>query len=172
MIVDRELALVGSNNIMDNDNTEMLVQYEGAIVDSIWDTFIVSWHKALDPPPPYLNEPATGRREPSYMQQSFLDLFDDNGAFRLPETQDPPRDLPPHLGGDPHFDEDVAGEIRRLQCMLAPKTPGQGWQDVIASHLSMLRSASPTSRRHADGSCQTRPHISTSRRLRQRGRAV
>ncbi|CAJ2512434.1 Uu.00g054490.m01.CDS01 [Anthostomella pinea] len=58
MVVDRRIGVVQSNNIQDNCNMEMMVQVEGAIVDSLYDMALLSWHKKMDPPLPCLNSPA------------------------------------------------------------------------------------------------------------------
>lgn len=59
MIVDRKIAIIQSNNIQDNDNCEMMIQLEGAIVDSFYDMALISWHKELKPPLPCIFETAT-----------------------------------------------------------------------------------------------------------------
>lgn len=58
MIVDRRIAVLQSNNVQDNDNLEMMVQLEGAIVDGIYDMALVSWSKAMMPNLPTLSSPA------------------------------------------------------------------------------------------------------------------
>ncbi|KAI0392130.1 hypothetical protein F5Y17DRAFT_460189 [Xylariaceae sp. FL0594] len=58
MVVDRKIGIVQSNNIQDNDNLEMMVQFEGQIVQSLYDMALLSWHKKLDPPLPFLSMPA------------------------------------------------------------------------------------------------------------------
>jgi hypothetical protein len=58
MVVDRNIAILQSNNIQDNDNVEMMVHLEGPIVDSLYDMALISWHKALDPVLPSYNSPA------------------------------------------------------------------------------------------------------------------
>lgn len=59
MIVDRKIGIVQSNNIQDNDNLEMMVHVEGSIVDGLYDMALLSWHKAMNPPLPSLNSPAS-----------------------------------------------------------------------------------------------------------------
>ncbi|KAH8172527.1 PLD-like domain-containing protein [Sarocladium implicatum] len=46
-IVDRQAAMVMSNNIEDNQNLEMLTHLEGPIVASVYDSAIITWGKAL-----------------------------------------------------------------------------------------------------------------------------
>lgn len=58
MVVDRKIALLQSNNIQDNANTEMMVHFEGPIVDSFYDMALLSWNKKLEPPLPSRNSPA------------------------------------------------------------------------------------------------------------------
>lgn len=79
MIVDRRIAIVQSNNIQDNDNMEMMAQYEGDVVDSLYDTAIITWHNAFDPPLPCLQHPATSAPTPTSAIQSFHGLFDQTG---------------------------------------------------------------------------------------------
>lgn len=64
MIVDRRIAVLQSNNVQDNDNLEMMIQLEGAIVDGLYDMALISWSKAMKPNMPTLGSPATGVRIP------------------------------------------------------------------------------------------------------------
>ncbi|CCL99523.1 uncharacterized protein FIBRA_01541 [Fibroporia radiculosa] len=57
MIVDRKLALLCSNNIQDRPHVEMMAHIEGPIVDSMYDTALVSWYKVMHPPLPLLSQP-------------------------------------------------------------------------------------------------------------------
>ncbi|CAF1331296.1 unnamed protein product [Rotaria sordida] len=47
--VDRKIALLNSNNIDDRPNLEMMVHYEGDIVNSFYDTFLISWWIPFQP---------------------------------------------------------------------------------------------------------------------------
>jgi phosphatidylserine/phosphatidylglycerophosphate/cardiolipin synthase-like enzyme len=59
MIVDRRIALVNSNNVNLRSNVEMMCHFEGDIVNSLYDTFLISWEKSLPPPGlPCLSTPA------------------------------------------------------------------------------------------------------------------
>ncbi|KAK6542000.1 hypothetical protein TWF694_007772 [Orbilia ellipsospora] len=49
MVVDGRVAVLNSNNIQDVANLEMMVHYEGPIVDSFYDSAMISWHNALFP---------------------------------------------------------------------------------------------------------------------------
>jgi hypothetical protein len=62
-VIDRQIALVNSNNINIRSNVEMMCQYEGDIVNSLYDTFVISWGKKMDPPLPCISTPAVAQRE-------------------------------------------------------------------------------------------------------------
>lgn len=81
MVVDRKIAIVQSNNIQDIDNLEMMTQWEGPIVDSFYDVALISWHNALKPPLPCLDQPATGGPIPTYEAGTYATLFDDKGKL-------------------------------------------------------------------------------------------
>ncbi|KAK0257174.1 hypothetical protein B0A54_09878 [Friedmanniomyces endolithicus] len=134
MVVDREIATISSNNIMDNDNVEMMTHIEGPIVDSVWETFLFSWHNKLDPAVPCRDTTALSKPPPTYQDASFRQLFEPDGSFRLPER---PTDanLPEHMPGDPHFDDSIVGEIDRMRSVLRPG-PGESNADVVCRHLN------------------------------------
>ena len=64
-IIDRQIALVNSNNINIRSNVEMMCQFEGDIVNSLYDTFLISWGTPISDPPglPCLTTPATSNRK-------------------------------------------------------------------------------------------------------------
>jgi len=134
MIVDRQIATVSSNNIMDNDNVEMMSHVEGPIVDSIWETFLISWHLALDPPAPCRDVTAASAPPPTFQDETFRQLFDGNGAFGKPE-QPSTQDLPEHMPNEPHYDDTIAAEIDRMQSVLTPRD-GTSHADAVAHHLN------------------------------------
>lgn len=80
MIVDRNQAILQSNNIQDNDNMEMMIHLEGPIVDSLYDMALISWNKKLEPPLPSANSPAISGGLGSFAQKSHNDMFASNGA--------------------------------------------------------------------------------------------
>ncbi|CAF1197233.1 unnamed protein product [Rotaria sordida] len=49
MIIDRRIALLNSNNIQDRPNLEMMSHFEGNIVNSLYDTFLISWWLPFTP---------------------------------------------------------------------------------------------------------------------------
>ncbi|KAK5704857.1 hypothetical protein LTR97_001966 [Elasticomyces elasticus] len=134
MVVDREIATISSNNIMDNDNVEMMTHIEGPIVDSVWETFLLSWHNKLDPPVPCRDTTALSKLPPSFQETTFTQLFESDGSFRLPEHPSN-ADLPEHMPGEPHYDGTIAGEIERMRSVLRPRE-GESNADVVCRHLN------------------------------------
>jgi phosphatidylserine/phosphatidylglycerophosphate/cardiolipin synthase-like enzyme len=89
MVVDRKVAVVQSNNIQDNDNLEMMTQIEGPIVDSLYDTALLSWEKELKPALPCLDTPAVTLNWSSFDDPSFRALFQHTGNSVYNGTQLP-----------------------------------------------------------------------------------
>jgi hypothetical protein len=83
-VIDRQIALVNSNNINIRSNVEMMCQFEGDIVNSLYDTFLISWGKKLDPILPCISTPAAARRDfhfgkrDAHIQQNGADGKHDN----------------------------------------------------------------------------------------------
>jgi len=134
MVVDRQIATISSNNIMDNDNVEMMSHVEGPIVDAIYDTFLISWHNKLEPFLPMRDISAASVPPPTYEEDAFKHLFEPDGSFRLPEKPFD-TDLPEHMPGDPHFDDSIASEIDRMRSVLRPHQ-GESHADAVARHLN------------------------------------
>ena len=103
MVVDREIAVVCTNNIQvrlcslvssiclfssflipvvlqDIDNLEMMCQFEGPIVDSIYDAALICWHKALVPQLPRITSPAAQGNFATFEEASFQALFNKDGS--------------------------------------------------------------------------------------------
>ncbi|KAF2664184.1 hypothetical protein BT63DRAFT_393282 [Microthyrium microscopicum] len=141
VVVDRKFGLVCSNNIMENENLEMMSHIEGPIVDSLYDTCMISWNNALKPPLPQLNTRAIDHGFPSFEDESYKAIFDEAGTVKkTPSTvgtagQDQER-LPAHNPGDPHYDTSIATEFVRMQSTLAP-TATESHIDLVAKHLSI-----------------------------------
>ncbi|CAM6118643.1 unnamed protein product [Calypogeia fissa] len=120
-VVDRKVAAVMSNNIEDNDNMEMMIQVEGPIVDSLYDTALITWNNHFNPPLPSHDAPATegglptSGQEPIYMDRGPArgqdEIVADGQAVRLPQ----------HMPDDPHYDTDLNGEITRMQSCYSMK---------------------------------------------------
>src|SRR6266480_4486030 len=150
MIVDRKYGVLSSNNIQDNDNLEMMVAFEGPIVDSLYDVCLISWHNSLDPPLPSYNTCAAQGGLPTFEDPSFSKLFDDEGNLLVPERGDARSfeevaaagnqdRLPLHAAGDPHYDDNVAGEVTRLQSVISPHEPGESRMSLINTHLNRAK---------------------------------
>ena len=155
MVIDRKIAVLQSNNIQDSDNMEMMCQYEGDIVDSIYDTTLISWHNEMKPHFPCLDTPARGTRPPSFEVDSHKALFNERGenlhGYYAPQTMPPgantindaaedavQRSHPEHTSSDPHYDVDIASETLRSIAVLNPG-PEEKRIDVIARHLNTTR---------------------------------
>ncbi|KAF9069266.1 hypothetical protein BDP27DRAFT_1325900 [Rhodocollybia butyracea] len=175
LVVDREVALLMSNNIQDNDNVEMCVQYEGSVVDSLYDVCLNSWAVELDPPLPCREEPAAQKGFPSYDDPTFMALFGNDATKesislqqvveaghqardQLTEgTQGTKEDLPELLPGEPHYDPTIAGEIRRIQAAYAPKANETHLQ-AVSRHFNITKvqkadgGVQPTAPEPKDGS--------------------
>ncbi|KAJ4472653.1 hypothetical protein C8R41DRAFT_870396 [Lentinula lateritia] len=142
MVVDREVALLMSNNIQDNDNLEMCMRLEGPVVDSLYDVCLASWSTTLEPPLPCRDTPAAGKPLPSYADPEFLALFTEDStteSVSLPSVVQAGHeslDLPEHLPGDPHYDATIAGEIRRIQASYAPKS-GETHLQAVSRHFNV-----------------------------------
>ena len=178
MVVDRNIAIINSNNIQDNDNLEMMTHLEGPIVDSFYDLSILCWHNAFHPPLPQIKNPAAKEALPSFQHPSHNTIFDDNGLLKnfagepLPQvrvnddqkadenapgfagmrpkdTKKSPEDgslakitemvirerLPEHNTNDPHYDPDIAAEVKRARSVLSPKE-GESKMQAVTRHLS------------------------------------
>lgn len=59
LVVDRRVACLNSNNVQDRPNIEMMVQLEGPVVDGIYETALLSWSNAMNPPLPLLTTSRT-----------------------------------------------------------------------------------------------------------------
>ncbi|TVY67391.1 hypothetical protein LSUE1_G007258, partial [Lachnellula suecica] len=120
-IVDRKTAAIMSNNMEDNDNVEMMTHVEGPIVDSLYDTALITWNNHLNPPLPSHRNPATegglptSENEPLYMDRGTArdqqQIAHDGDVSRLPE----------HMPEDPHYDTTIDGEITRMQSCYSMK---------------------------------------------------
>ncbi|KAF1991456.1 hypothetical protein K402DRAFT_322349 [Aulographum hederae CBS 113979] len=135
-IFDRKYGVIQSSNIQDNANLEMLTHVEGPIVDSLYDTFLISWHKEMEPPSSTLNQPAEADAPPTFQKPSFHTLFSEceknggmpNGA--VSETR-----MPENLCTAPVYDLDMAGEVLRKRSVMSATTTESAMQ-VVTRHLN------------------------------------
>lgn len=77
MIVDRQIAILQSNNIQDNDNLEMMTQFEGPIVDALYDMALLTWKNPLHPQMPLLGRPAAGAPPPTFNSAGHRTMYGD-----------------------------------------------------------------------------------------------
>ncbi|KAM0264910.1 hypothetical protein ACHAQJ_000426 [Trichoderma viride] len=162
-VVDRKLAVVMSNNMEDNANMEMMTHLEGPIVDSIYDTALVTWKIPLDPPLPSYNSPATEGGLPTSSQEPlYLDRGAGKDQERIAENGRSHSNLPEHTPEDPHYDIDMAGEILRMQSCYSTK-PDETRLEAANRQLNLAIKSpiAPTGPEIPDGHEMT-PYIATS----------
>lgn len=135
MVVDRRIATVSSNNVQDNDNLEMTTHLEGPIVDSLWDTFLVSWHNSLEMPLPTRQTEARTQPFPISADQTFSAVKLDAAGHIEGESMETSIDLQEHLAGAPQYDSSVGEEMIRMQATLRGKN-GTSPAEAVAQHLS------------------------------------
>jgi phosphatidylserine/phosphatidylglycerophosphate/cardiolipin synthase-like enzyme len=126
VVIDRRLALLQSNNIQDNDNLEMMIRVEGPIVDSFYDTCLISWGKPLEPPLPMLNSPAASAPPPSFSTDRGDNVVDANGEQLLPE----------HTTKNQYYDPGIQLEAKRVNNTVKP-CEGETKTQAVTRHLSM-----------------------------------
>lgn len=145
MIVDRRMAVVQSNNIQDNDNLEMMTHIEGDIVNSIYDTALLSWARQLNPPLPSLGSPASNDNIAMFHDSAFQALFDENGGLRIRRDSLLKKDLdsvnkdfplPDHK--ERSHDPDIRAEFERMQAVLSAGD-GETQMNAVTRHLSKFR---------------------------------
>ncbi|CDR99991.1 uncharacterized protein SPSC_03386 [Sporisorium scitamineum] len=112
LIVDRQVALINSNNIQDRPNVEACVRLEGDIVNSIYDHALISWGNRLQPPLPCLTAPAPVAPSPS--------AFMTGSESTLPSlTVEKLKQLALNVRQRLH-DEDTATEVEKERSMQSP----------------------------------------------------
>jgi phosphatidylserine/phosphatidylglycerophosphate/cardiolipin synthase-like enzyme len=135
MVVDRRIATVQSNNVQDNDNMEMTTHLEGPIVDSIWDTFIVSWHNSLVTPLPTRQSKAGSSALPITTDTTFATMRLDEAGHIDSHCMTTSTDLQEHIAGGPQYDSSIGEEMMRMQATLRGKN-GTSSAEEVARHLS------------------------------------
>ncbi|KAF4445491.1 hypothetical protein F53441_10786 [Fusarium austroafricanum] len=120
-VVDRKIAAVMSNNTEDNDNLEMMVHVEGPIVDSIYDTALITWQNALHPKLPSLQATTSDSGYEDNSISSEYEAVPTQNTNTITAQADIEDALPEHLPNNPHYDDDIQGEVRRMQSCYALK---------------------------------------------------
>lgn len=164
MVVDRKVAVIESNNMEDNDNMEMMSHLEGPIVDSIYDTALITWGNALRPSLPSSEAPAT-EGGLSTTNEPKEPLFTDRGPGREQSqvVMDGQRaQLPELMPGNSNYDPDLPSEITRMQSAYSTK-PHESHLQAINRQLNVAcpKPFPPTAPEIPDGEEFT-PYIATS----------
>jgi hypothetical protein len=102
-----------------------MTHLEGAIVNSVYDTALIAWAEALDPPLPCLTTPACIGNVEMFHDTSFQALFDENGSLRVPHNEQTEGTLEDRNGKSPLPDQvdmtdaDIGAEITRMHTLLS-----------------------------------------------------
>ncbi|TAQ84381.1 hypothetical protein B7494_g7295 [Chlorociboria aeruginascens] len=135
-VVDRKVAAVMSNNMEDNDNMEMMIHVEGPIVDSIYDTALITWNNHLNPPLPSHDAPATEGGLPTSGQEPlYLDRPPARGQDAI-AADGKGVHLPELMPGEPYYDADLDGEILRMQSAYSTK-PDETHLEAVNRQLNL-----------------------------------
>lgn len=113
-VIDRKIGLLQSNNVQDNDNLEMMQHLEGPIVDSLYDTFIISWNKQFEPALPMVGSPAAQRPIPSHEASNRITEGSEAAALGSSKGEI----LQESTSSDPHYDVNLVEEARRVNSQL------------------------------------------------------
>ncbi|KAL2672404.1 hypothetical protein Neosp_013113 [[Neocosmospora] mangrovei] len=164
-IVDRKIAAIMSNNIEDNDNMEMMTHLEGPVVESIYDTALITWNNPLraEPPSPK-GSVAEGGSLVSTQDLRGLDILDHEEKHHDTQIVSQDRacpELPEHTPESPHDDDDIAGEIVRMQSCYSNKSDETRLQATNRQlNLAVKNPIQPTGPDIQDGEEMT-PYIET-----------
>lgn len=132
-VIDRKIGLLQSNNVQDNDNLEMMVHLEGPIVDAMYDTLLISWHKNLDPALPMIGKPAA--KEPIPTHENLASKAELTDAAAPGSHQNQVEILPESTSSEPHYDQTFVEEAKRVNSQLEPR-PEETRRDAATRHLS------------------------------------
>ncbi|KID74212.1 uncharacterized protein G6M90_00g081670 [Metarhizium brunneum] len=153
-VVDRKIAAVMSNNMQDNDNLEMMVHVEGPIVDSILDTAIITWYKSLNSPlPPHHQASASAGGLPTKDHQDlYLERSPGKTASDVALAGEAQTQLAKHTPEEPHYDQDIAGEVVRIQSSYSVQADETRLQAVNRQlNIPVKAPIAPTGPEIADG---------------------
>ncbi|POR39603.1 Uncharacterized protein TPAR_00210 [Tolypocladium paradoxum] len=161
-VVDRKIAAIMSNNMEDNDNMEIMTHVEGPIVDSIYDTALITWNKNLNQPLPSHDAPSCEGGLPTCDQEPhYVDHGPERDQHRIVADSHAQAGLPEHTPDDPHYDSDIAGEITRMQFRYSAQPDETCLQAANRQlNLAVKHPIDPTGPEIPDGEEMT-PYIST-----------
>jgi hypothetical protein len=152
---------------------EMMSHFEGPIVNSLYDTALLSWSNVLDPQLPGILSPPLWNGCPTFEDPQYTSLVDAQGNFKMPEFEqsadgsaaeaDKLGRLPSHLPGSPQYDTSIATEIIRNNAQFRPIGDGETHLQLVCDHLnratkSKLTPSAPESSSAADRFTPFIPH--------------
>ncbi|KAK5994201.1 hypothetical protein PT974_07644 [Cladobotryum mycophilum] len=161
-IVDRKIAAIMSNNIEDNSNMEMMAHVEGPIVDSVYDTALITWNNALTPFLPSHDAPATEGGLPTASKEPvYLERGQGRDPVEIAVNGHAHTALPEHTPQDSHYDANLSTEIDRIQSCYSTKPDETRLQAVNRQlNLAVKNPIEPTGPDISAGEEMT-PYIST-----------
>ncbi|CAO1625474.1 unnamed protein product [Sympodiomycopsis kandeliae] len=125
LLVDRQVALINSNNIQDRPNVEACTRLEGDIVNSIYDHALISWGNALNPPLPCLSTPAPKDPSPSAFIQG------DEGGNLPVMSQDKLLQLAREARKRLHQEDEETEEEKHKHAMMGSPSRRMSFADVV-----------------------------------------
>lgn len=132
-VVDRTIGLLQSNNIQDNDNLEMMVHMEGPIVDTLYDTLLISWDKQFHTALPMISSPAAHRAISTWTNSTTEEQMANATTSR--SAQQEVEILTELTSSNPLYDADIVEEARRVNSQLEAG-PNESRRDATTRHLS------------------------------------
>lgn len=161
-VVDRKIAAIMSNNVEDNANMEMMTHVEGPIVDSIYDTALITWNNRIKPPLPSSHNPATqGGLPTDYDEPLYLNRGHGREPSEIADDGKIPKTLHSHTPEDPQYDNTLEEEITRMQFCYSTKNNESRLQAVNRQlNLAAKQPVTSTGPEVAEGHEMT-PYIST-----------
>ena len=160
-VVDKKIAAVMSNNMEDNANMEMMCHLEGPVVDSIYDTTLMTWNKTLTPVPPLAKDSAPAMNQAGSIEgkedgrtQAQIAHDGEAVAYQHPTGVE-------HTPEDLHWDRNTADETTRMQACYSCK-PGETRLQAANRQLNLAVKSpiAPTGPEIQDGDEMT-PYITT-----------
>ncbi|KJZ75342.1 hypothetical protein HIM_05268 [Hirsutella minnesotensis 3608] len=162
-VVDRQIAVIMSNNIEDNCNMEMMTHVEGPIASSVYDTALITWNKSFNPPLPLLDDRAAENNKSTFDNEPlYLDRGRGRDQGTIAADGHAQAGLPEHTPEDPHYDDTLEREIDRMQSCYSTKPHESRLQAVNRQlNLAVQNPIQPSGPEIPDGAEMT-PYISTS----------
>ncbi|RSL43271.1 hypothetical protein CEP54_015145 [Fusarium duplospermum] len=146
-IVDRKMAAIMSNNVEDNDNMEMMTHLEGPVLPSYEDP---------------MDKGSSPISKPGLQGVDIVDHGHGRHENQVVSQGSAYPELPEHTPEDPHYDDDITGEIARMQSCYSNKPDETRLQATNRQlNLAVQHPIQPTGPDIEDGEEMT-PYIETS----------